>query len=148
MKNIAIFLFVSILLFTFPTQGVPSNIQNILTKVMASDGYLDDQLHREFWTEMEGMGSPEDTLKLINMFKLNMQLSQEYQREAWKSVLISERNFQKYIGVLHSVHPSGVVLSSLSLTSSRPTDTHILPSLTPNNWIPCFYLLILKRQTF
>lgn len=92
MKNIAIFLFVNILLFTFPTQGAPSNIQNILAKVMASDGYLDNQLHREFWTEMEGSGSPEDTLKLVNMLKLNMLLAQEYQNEAWKSVLISYRS--------------------------------------------------------
>ncbi len=86
----------TILLFIFSTnisaQGLPPKVQQILTKTMASDGYLSKNMHQQFWFEVRKLGTKDEIEFMKNTLNVSVIGAQEYQKELWESARISYDN--------------------------------------------------------
>jgi len=71
-------------------------MQSIRTSHVAknSSGYLTQQMHEDFWGEVESLGSEREIELVINSIKANMLFAQEYQKELWKSAKFSKASSQ------------------------------------------------------
>jgi hypothetical protein len=91
-----IFRILTIVIFAFcvnaNAQGIPPKVQTILKQTMAADGYLTQQMHKEFWNEVRRLNTPQE----IELMKKSLDVSiigiQEYQKELWESAKISYEN--------------------------------------------------------
>ena len=72
-------------------QSFTPRANEILRTVASADGFIDKDLHAEFWVEMSIFDKREmdDTIKFLNA---NMVMMHSYQRELWESALISYRS--------------------------------------------------------
>ena len=90
MKKILVFI---LLLTALSVQaGLPVSVERILAQVIASDGYVNENMHRDFWLELNKIGTEAEIEKAFNSINATILLSQEYQKETWHSVLISYQN--------------------------------------------------------
>ncbi len=72
-----------------PTQ--PNNSQNedyYLKQVLGPNGHIDKALHDQFWQQFNGESEHDVTLA-INWFKGSILVAQEFEKELWKSALLS-----------------------------------------------------------
>jgi hypothetical protein len=67
------------------SQDLSPKIQDIVRITMASDGYLSDETHGEFWEEINKLGTPEEIKVATEVIQGSIILASEYQRETWAS---------------------------------------------------------------
>lgn len=67
------------------SQDLSPKIQDILRITLASDGYLTEETHREFWEEANKIGTPEEMKVATELIQGSIILASEYQTEAWSS---------------------------------------------------------------
>lgn len=75
---------------------LPPKLQDIVRITMASDGYLNEETHREFWEEVNKLGTPEEMEVAIEILESTTKLASEYQKETWASAKESA-TFRKVI---------------------------------------------------
>lgn len=71
-------------------QSSSARTDEILRAVISVDGYIDMDMHREFWAALEKRDKRE-TGQLLKWANANILMMQEYQQELWQSALISYR---------------------------------------------------------
>lgn len=67
------------------SQDLSPKIQDILRITMAADGYLNGETHREFWEEINKLGTPEEIKVATEVIQGSIILASEYQKETWTS---------------------------------------------------------------
>lgn len=71
-------------------QSSSARTDEIIRSVFFIDGYIDRDMHREFWAAVEKRDKRE-TEQLLKWVNGNILMMQEYQQELWQSALISYR---------------------------------------------------------
>jgi len=59
---------------------------------MASNGYINEKTHNQFWREVNKLGTPEEMKFSVEIIKSSLMRASEYQKESWKSAKISSQN--------------------------------------------------------
>lgn len=72
-------------------QAFSERTDEIVRTVIFVDGFIDKDMHREFWEAVEKRDKREAE-QLIKWVHSNILMIQEYQRELWESALISYGN--------------------------------------------------------
>lgn len=72
-------------------QPSPERTNEIIKTAISADGYIDRDMHREFWSSLERQDKQE-TEQLLKWANANIVMMQEYQQELWQSALISYRH--------------------------------------------------------
>lgn len=87
---------IMLLLFAFcisaNAQEMSPQIQLIFQQTMSANGYLTPQMHKEFWTEIKQMGTPQEVELMKKSLTVGVLDAQEYQKELWASAKISYEN--------------------------------------------------------
>lgn len=71
-------------------QDLSPKIQEVLRFTLAADGQLTQEMHNDFWGELQLLGSEREMNLAINSIKANILFAQEFQKELWKSAKISK----------------------------------------------------------
>ncbi len=92
-KTMKRFLFILLFSLTSFAQALDSTpeMERIIKQVMQTDGEINKELHDKFWREIN-TSSKENSDKYTKSMKLILIPAQEYQKELWKSALISYQN--------------------------------------------------------
>ena len=71
------------------TQDISPKVQMIIRQTVAADGFLTEQMHREFWREVNQLGTPSEAEQAKRLLNSHLLMAQEYQKEVWGSAKIS-----------------------------------------------------------
>ncbi len=91
-QKISVFIIGFLMVGALSANNAGARAEEILHRVMAADGYLDKQLHQEFWKELGKIGSTESFNTAISKMRFHFLIAQEFQREGWRSALLSYRS--------------------------------------------------------
>lgn len=66
-----------------------TKIANIMKITFASDGYINKEMHDEFWDELKKIGSKEKIDLVVSTLKSQLSFNHEYQQAFWESAKIT-----------------------------------------------------------
>lgn len=73
--------------------SVPSEPREIIRQTLAADGYLNEEMHSQFWQSMRSLrGSEEDLQNVMELLKASMSIHNQIQKASWESIRLSWTN--------------------------------------------------------
>jgi len=67
--------------FSVASQDLSPKVQNIIRITLAADGYLNAEMHKEFWMEIDKIGTPKEIKLATEVIQSSILLASEYQNE-------------------------------------------------------------------
>ena len=74
------------------SQDLSPKIQDIVRITMMANGYLNAEMHKEFWVEVKKISTPQEIKLLTELMQASIIMGSEYQKETWTSAKESAIN--------------------------------------------------------